>query len=75
MTDEVRADVGGEVGFVDDEEVGLDHALAGLAGDLLALGHVDDVDGEVDEFGAEGGGEVVAAGFDEDDLQVRVPGS
>ena len=40
-----------------------------LARDLLAAGDVDDVDGEVGELGAEGGGEVVAAGFDQQQLE------
>ena len=40
-----------------------------LPRDLLAAGDVDDVDGEVGELGAEGGGEVVAAGFDQQQLE------
>jgi len=60
---EVGADVGGQVGFVDDEEVAFGDAWAAFAGDFFAGGHVDHVDGEVGEFGAEGGGQVVAAAF------------
>ena len=62
---EVGADVGGEVGFVDDEEVALGDARAAFAGDFFAGGDVNDVDGEVGEFGAESGGEVVPAAFNE----------
>ncbi len=40
-----------------------------LAGDLLALGHVDDVDRRVDQLGAEGGGEIVAAALHEHQLE------
>ncbi|MNR10442.1 hypothetical protein D3C85_1266940 [compost metagenome] len=40
-------DVGGQVDLVDHQEVGLGDSRAALARDLLALGHVDDVDGQV----------------------------
>ncbi|MEY3887393.1 MAG: hypothetical protein RL650_1485 [Pseudomonadota bacterium] len=60
---QVGADVGGQVGFVDDEEVAFGDAGAAFAGDFFAGGHVNDVDGEVGQFGAEGGGQVVAAAF------------
>ena len=50
------ADEGGEVDLVDDQQVAAGDAGAALAGDLVAGGDVDDVDGEVGEFGAEGGG-------------------
>src|SRR5690606_31754666 len=36
----------------------------------LARGDVDDVDGEVAQFGAEGGGQVVAAAFHKHDVGV-----
>ena len=42
-----------------------------LARDLVAGRHVDDVDGEVGEFRAEGGGEVVAAALDEEQFERR----
>ena len=42
-----------------------------LRGILSPAGDVDDVDREVGELGAEGGGEVVAAGFDEDQVELR----
>lgn len=69
---QVGAHVRGEVGLVDDEEVALGDARAALAGDLLAGGDVDDVDGEVAQLGAEGGCQVVAAAFDEDDVGIGV---
>ena len=41
-----------------------------LARDLLAGGHVDHVDREIGQLGREGGGEIVAARFDEHDLEL-----
>ena len=42
-----------------------------LARDLLAAGDVDDVDRDVGELGREGRGEIVAAGFDENEIELR----
>jgi hypothetical protein len=42
-----RADHRGQVDLVDDQQVALHDARAALARDLVAGGHVDDVDGEV----------------------------
>ena len=44
---EVGADIGGEVGFVDDEEVAFGNAGAAFAGNFFASGYVDHVDGEI----------------------------
>jgi hypothetical protein len=60
----------GQVGLVDDEEIALGDAGAALARNLLACCHVDHVDGQIRQFGAEGGGQVVAARFDEDDVGI-----
>src|SRR5699024_1134123 len=69
---QIGADVWGEIGFVDDEEIGLDHALAGLARNFFTLGDVDDVHREVHEFGTEGGREVVPTRLDEHDIEIFV---
>ncbi len=69
---EVGADGLGEVGFVNDEEVGLGDAGTTFARDFVAASDVDDVDGEVCEFAAEVCGEVVAAGFDEEKFGVEL---
>ena len=66
-----RADVRRQVGLVDDEQVGPGDAGAALARDLVAAGDVDDVDGQVGQLGAEGGGQVVAAALDEDEVERR----
>ena len=69
---EVCANEFGQVGFVDDEEVRLGDAGAAFAGDFVACGDVDDVDGVVDEFFAEVGGEVVTTAFDQEEVDVVV---
>jgi ABC-type phosphonate transport system ATPase subunit len=53
---EVGADQRSQLSFVDHEQVRADDAGATFSGDLLAAADVDDVDGEVAELGAEGGG-------------------
>ena len=68
---EIGTDHGGEVGLVDDEEIGPGDAGAALAWDLLAASDIDDVEGEVGEFRREGRREVVAAGFDQDQVELR----
>src|SRR6202790_1020090 len=57
------ADMRREVDLVDDEKIRPDDAGAALGGDLVAGGDVDHVDGEIGQFGREGGREIVAAGF------------
>ena len=64
------ADVGREVDLVDDEEIGAGDAGAALPRDLLAGGDVDHVEGEVGELRREGGGEIVAAGFDQHQIEI-----
>jgi hypothetical protein len=58
-----------EVDLVDDEQVALGDAGAALARDLVARRHVDHVQREVGKLRAEGRGEVVAAGLDQDQVQ------
>ena len=60
-----------KVNLVDDEQVGAGDAGAALARNLVAARHVNDVDGDVHELGAEGRREVVAAALDEDEFQAR----
>ena len=59
-----------EVDLVDDQQVALGDAGAALARDLVAGGDVDHVERQVGELGAEGRGEVVAAGLDQDQVEV-----
>src|SRR5690606_3052981 len=71
---EVGADQRGQVGLVDHQQVGEGDAGAALAGHLVAARDVDDEDLHVDQAGGEGGGEVVAAGLHQDQIQGRVRG-
>ncbi len=66
---EIGADERRQVGLVDDQQVRLRDARPALARDLVAAGHVDDVDGEVGELAAELRGQVVAAALDEQQLR------
>lgn len=67
---QVRADVGREVGFVNKQQIAVADGRPALAWDFVALGDVDDIDEGVDEFRGKGGGEVVAAAFDQNELGV-----
>ena len=69
---EVGANASGEVGFVDDKEVGLGDAGATFAGDFVAATNIDHLNGEIGEFAAEAGGKVVAPRFDEQDLRLEL---
>ncbi len=67
---EARADVGRQVGLVDDEDVRLRDPGSVLARDLVAGGDVDHVDEEVDQRRREGQRQVVAAALDQHDVAV-----
>ena len=66
-----RAHVRGQVDLVDHQQVRAGDPGAALARDFLPLRHVDDVNRQVGQFRAEGGGQVVPAALDEDDVQIR----
>ena len=68
---QVGADVRRQVDLVDDQQVAVADARTSLAGNLVALGHVDDEDETVGQLAREDRGEVVAAGLDDDQLEVR----
>ena len=59
-----------EVDLVDHQQVRAGDAGAALGGDLVAGGDVDHVDREVGEFGRERRGEIVAAGFDQHQVEI-----
>ena len=67
------SDIRGKIDLVDDQKVAAGDARAALAGDFIAGGNVDDVDRQIRQFRAEGRGEVVAAGFDQDQIEVGKP--
>src|SRR5258706_4782137 len=66
---ERRPDHRREVDLVDHQQVALGDARAAFARDLVARRDVDHVQGQVGELRAEGRGEVVAAGLDEDQVE------
>lgn len=68
---QVGAHSPGQVGLVDDQQIGAGDSRAALAGHLVAARDVDNEGLVVDESAAEGGGEVVAAAFDEHQVQGR----
>src|SRR5579883_2648157 len=66
---EARADQRREIDLVDDQQIRARDARPALARDLVAGGDVDDVEGDIRELRAEGRREIVAAGFDEDEIE------
>src|SRR6266576_4392066 len=64
------ADMRREVDLVDNEKVRPGDAGAALRGDLVAGGDVDHVDREIGEFGRECSCEIVAAGFDQHQIEI-----
>ena len=69
---EVDIDVGGEIGFVDDQQVGLRDTGPALPWDVVALSDRDDEHEVVGQLGIKRRREVVAAGLDEDDIKLRM---
>ena len=61
--------MGGEVDLVDHQQVAAGDARPALARDLVAGGDVDHVDREIRQLRAEGGGQVVAAALDQDQVE------
>jgi len=68
---EVRPDGRSQVGLIDDQQVGLRNAGAAFAGNLIASGDVNNINGVIGQFAAEMGGEVVASGFQQQELRVK----
>jgi hypothetical protein len=58
---EIGADGCGKIRFVDDQQIGLSNTGSALAGNLIAAGHVNHVDGIIGQLAAEMGGEIVPA--------------
>jgi hypothetical protein len=62
--------MGSEVDLVDHEKVRARNARTSLGGDLVAGRDVDHINREVRKLRREGGGEIVATGFDQDHVEV-----
>src|SRR6516164_7351702 len=65
------ADVRREIDFVDHEQVGARDARAAFGWNLVASGDVDDVKRQVGELRRKGRRQVVAAGFDQNEIKRR----
>src|SRR6516165_2935394 len=63
------ADVGREIDFVDHEQVGTRDARATFGRNLVASGDVDDVERQVRELRRKCRGQVVAPGFDQNEIE------
>ena len=68
---QVRSNCLREVGFIDDEQIRLGDAGAAFARDFVTRRNVNDLDGVIGQFAAEAGGEVVATGFDQQDVRMK----
>jgi hypothetical protein len=68
---EVRADRLGEISFVDHEEVGLRNAGTAFARNFVAAGDIDNIDSVIGKFTTEMGGQIIPAGFKEQDLRME----
>lgn len=60
---EVGADGWSQVGFVNDEEIGLRDARAAFAGNLVSARNINDLNRVIGQFAAETGGQVIPARF------------
>ncbi len=64
----------GQIGFVDYQDVRFGDSWTTLAWDFFARSDVDDIKGDVSQFGAEGGREVVATALDQHDFNLWMAG-
>lgn len=69
---QVRAYCGREIDLVDHQQIALGDAGAALAGDLVAAGNVDDLNGEVGEFPTEAGRQIIAARLDQEQVRTEL---
>lgn len=70
---EVRAHARGQIRLVDYEQVRLGNAGAAFAWNFVATANVDDLNRVVSQLAAETGGQIIAAGFDEQDIRLELP--
>ena len=61
-----------QVGLVDDQQIGLGDAGSAFARNLVAASHVNDINSVIGQFAAEMGGQVVAAGFQQQKLGMKL---
>ena len=66
---EIDADERRQVGLVDDQQVAAQHARPALARNVVAAGNVDHEHPPIDQIEREGRRKIVAAGFENDQLE------
>ncbi len=64
------ADIRRQIDLVDHQQVRARDAGPAFGRNLVAGGDVDDVDGEIGEFGRKRRGQIVAAGFDQHQIEI-----
>ena len=67
---ERSANVRRKVDLVDHQQIGPYDARPAFAGDFVSTGHVDDVDGSIRKVGTECRGQIIAATFNKDDIDM-----
>jgi hypothetical protein len=69
---QVRANASREISLVDDEQVRLRDSGATLAWDFISAANIDDLDSVIRKFTAEARSQIVAAGFNEQDVRLEL---
>ena len=70
---EIDADMWGEIGLVDHQHIAANDARPALARNVVAAGDINHEHPEVGEVAREGGGEIVAAALQQDQLDAGEP--
>ena len=68
---EICSDKGRKVGLVDDQKIAAQDSRAAFARNIVAARDIDHEQPVIDKIEREGRGEIVAAGFDEHEIQLR----
>jgi len=68
---QIGADGRRQIGFVDDEKIGLGDAGAAFARDFVAAGDVNNIDGVVRQLAAEMRGQIITARFEEEEVGMK----
>jgi|GEM_PF-6109532 len=69
----ISSDSGREIGLINYKQIGLRDARTALARNLVSTGHVDHIDRVIGEFAAEVRRQIIAAGFDQENLRSKLP--
>src|SRR5260221_9074354 len=67
---ERSANIGSQVGLIDNEKVGSSDSRPSFSGDFFATVNIDHINREIGELRTEGRREVIAPGFDENNVRV-----